>query len=251
MNESLLVRIMNKPLTIGIVGGMSPESTVTYYQHLVRRHQNEFGDHNYPRILIASVSFQKYVDWQHEGSWGRIADELIEEFRSLAAAGADFAILATNTMHKVLPQILAPIPILSILDAVADHAHAYHINRVGLTGTLFTMSDGFYVRGLEDRGLSVVLPLKDEQEAIHNTIYGELISGKILPKSISKFTEISESLLARGAEKILLGCTELELLTREFGSLVNFLDSTKIHADAAWEVCVGMKSLTSFGNVNG
>lgn len=140
---------MKDSLTLGIVGGMSPESTVTYYQHIIRRQQAEFGDHNYPRIVISSVSFQRYIDWQHEELWERIADELAGEFRALAAAGADFAVLATNTMHKVLPQIDSSIPVLSILDAVADHARANKIKSVGLTGTRFTMSDGFYAQGLE------------------------------------------------------------------------------------------------------
>jgi len=236
---------MKNPLTIGIVGGMSPESTVTYYQHIVRRQQAEFGDHNYPRIIIASVSFQKYIDWQHEGLWERIAAELTEEFRALPAAGADFAVLATNTMHKVLPQINSPIPVLSILDAVADYAKTNNIKRVGLTGTRFTMSDGFYPQGLENRDLSVVLPTAGEQETIHNIIYDELIFGRINPSSASKFIDIAENLLTRGAEKILLGCTELELLTRECSSLVIFIDSTKVHADTAWEISVGKKTLNS------
>src|SRR5579859_5805839 len=105
--------------TIGIVGGMSPESTVTYYQHIVRRQEAVDRDHRYPRIVITSVSFQQYIDWQHAGAWDQIAAGLEQECRALAAAGADFALLATNTMHKVLPQIHSPLPIFSILDAVS------------------------------------------------------------------------------------------------------------------------------------
>src|SRR3712207_3970265 len=107
---------MRESRVIGIVGGMSPGSTVAYYPRIVRRHQAEIWDHSYPRICITSVSFQRYIEWQHQGEWDRIAEELLKEFRAVAKAGADFAILATNTMHKILPQIDSPIPVLSILD---------------------------------------------------------------------------------------------------------------------------------------
>lgn len=234
---------MEHSLTIGIVGGMSPESTVTYYQHIVRKHQAEFHDHSYPRIVIASVSFQKYVAWQHEGAWDEIAEGLAGEFRAVASAGADFALLATNTMHKVLPRIESPVPVLSVLDAVGRQAKFKGVRHVGLTGTRFTMSDGFYARGLEDRGLSVVLPNEAEQETIHNIIYDELIFGRVNPSSASRFIEIAQGLSARGAEAILLGCTELELLTRGHSSPLSFIDSTKVHADTAWEIATGKSSL--------
>lgn len=237
--------IMERSLTIGIVGGMSPESTVAYYQHIVRRHQAEFHNHNYPRIIIASVSFQKYIAWQHEGAWGEIAKGLETEFRAVAYAGADFALLATNTMHKVLPEIHSPIPVLSILDAVSHQAKLKGIKKIGLTGTRFTMSDGFYAQGLESQGLSVVLPNASEQETIHNIIYNELIFGTVNPSSANKLIEVAQGLSARGAEVIILGCTELELLTRDHPSQLNFIDSTRVHADAAWEVSIGKLSLYS------
>ncbi len=169
--------IMKNPLTIGIIGGMSPESTVIYYQNIIRKHQAEFGDHGYPRIVIGSVSFQQFIDWQHRGDWSRIAEELTNEFHAVAKAGVDFTILATNTMHKVLPQIDSPVPVLSILDAVAHYAKSNGIKSVGLTGTRFTMSDGFYTEGLESRGLSVFLPAESEQERIHNIIYDDVAAG--------------------------------------------------------------------------
>lgn len=235
---------MNNPLTIGIVGGMSPESTITYYRHIVRRHQAEFGDHGYPRIVIASVSFQQYIDWQHQGNWNRIAEHLAQEFDSLSAAGADFAVLATNTMHKILPQIDSPIPVLNVLDAVSRFAKAKDIKSVGLTGTRFTMSDGFYAAGMKNRGLRVLIPEAGEQEAIHNIIYDELISGNVSPLSQNKFVDIAKSLITRGAEAVLLGCTELELLVRENPARLIFIDSTKAHTDLAWEISVGKSSLS-------
>lgn len=225
-------------MTIGIVGGMSPESTVTYYQHIIRKHQAELHDHSYPRIVIASVSFQKYIDWQHADAWDHIAAGLENEFRAVANAGADFALLATNTMHKVLHRIKSPIPILSILDAVSSHAKELGIKTAGLTGTKFTMSDGFYVRGLEANGLSVVLPTKAEQDLIHRIIYEELIEGRVESASIDGFAQIAERLSERGADAVLLACTELELLTRARQLKTRTLDTTSIHADAAWRVSI-------------
>lgn len=230
---------MKAPLTIGIVGGMSPESTVTYYQHIVRKHHTELRDHSYPRIVIASVSFQKYIDWQHDGAWDQIAAELEHEFRAVANAGADFALLATNTMHKVLPAIRSPVPILSILDAVSSHAKLSGIRSIGLTGTRFTMSDGFYARGLEDNGLNVILPTNTEQELIHRIIYEELIEGRVESSSVDEFAKIAQRLSERGAEAVLLGCTELELLTRGRELQTQTIDSTRIHATAAWRISIG------------
>ncbi len=235
-------------LSVGIVGGMSPESTVTYYQHIVHRHWTEFGNHAYPRIIITSVSFQQYMDWQHEGAWDRIAAGLQKECESLALAGASYTVLATNTMHKALPNIKSPIPVLSILDAVSRHACKEGLERLGLTGTKFTMSDGFYSQGLEQHALSVVLPRGEEQGTIDRIIYSELIRGIVNPSSVQQFAEIVGKLADRGAEAVLLGCTELELLTRERSLPVRTLDSTRIHADAAWELAVGRVSFAEFDN---
>jgi aspartate racemase len=234
---------MKERLTIGIIGGMSPESTAAYYRQIVRRHREEFRDHSYPRIVVISVSFQEYVDWQHAGDWDGIARGLEIELRSAAAAGADFALLATNTMHKVLPCVTSPIPVLSILDAVGAHAKKVGARCLGLTGTKFTMSDGFYAEGLESRGLTVVTPSAPEQEAIHSIIYNELISGEVNPSSARRFHETAQRLLARGADAVLLGCTELELLAGGYPDQARFLDSTRIHADASWEVATGKASL--------
>jgi aspartate racemase len=232
---------MKQHRTIGIVGGMSPESTVIYYQRIVRRHQSEFQEHNYPRIVIASVSFQKYIDCQHLEAWDEIARGLEKEFRAVAAAGADFAVLATNTMHKVLPSINSPIPVLNIMDVISSRAKEEGIRSVGLTGTKFTMSDGFYAQGLEKRGLRTFIPDPSQQELIHRIIYDELIFGKVEQLSAEKFADIAESLRVKGADAILLGCTELVLLTEENQrfSQIRTIDSTRLHAEAAWEMSVG------------
>lgn len=223
---------------------MSPESTVTYYQRIVHRHQAEFRNHHYPRIVIASVSFGQYVTWQHEGEWTMIARGLEKEFQALGSAGADFALLATNTMHKVLPRVYSPIPVFSVLDAIGRHAKEKGIRTIGLTGTLFTMSDGFYTEGLESRGLSVVVPNVSHQQTIHNIIYDELIFGRANTSSANKFIKIAQGLLARGAEAILLGCTELELLVRERPAELRIVDSTAVHAEMAWEISIGKSHLS-------
>lgn len=235
------MRTRGQSLTIGIVGGMSPESTVVYYRRIVRKHLETFGDHSYPRLVVASVSFQQYVEWQHGLDWGAIARGLEGEFRAVAAAGADFALLATNTMHKVLPDISSPVPVLNIMDVVARHAHGRGLGRLGLTGTLFTMSDGFYARGLEERGLGVVIPDGAQQERIHRIIYDELIEGRVERTSVKEFAAIAEDLTQRGAEAILLGCTELGLLTELGAFPAEVLDSTLLHADAAWELSVNAR----------
>ena len=229
---------MKQPLTIGIVGGTSPESTVSYYRHIVRKHQTEFKDHSYPRILICSVSFQQYIDWQHAGDWNSVARGLEKEMQSLAAAGADFALLAANTMHKVLPQLIRPIPILSILDVVSASVKERGIHRVGLVGTKFTMSRGFYVEELEKRGLAVVLPVPADQDVIHKIIFEELIAGKVLPASVEAFARIVSNLSSRDADAVFLGCTELDMLADQVKPGCLFIDSAKVHAEAAWSVAM-------------
>lgn len=230
---------MQNPLTIGIVGGMSPESTAIYYEHIVRRHQLEFHNHGYPPIIITSVSFQQYIEWQHDAAWQKIAEGLEQEFARLAAAGADFAVLATNTMHKVLPQIKSSIPVLSILEVVADYCRRNAVETIALTGTRFTMSDGFYSRGLESHGLKVIIPSVSQQDQIHRIIYEELIAGQVTADSMEAFAEIGQDLSTRGAEAILLGCTELVMLIENNPAGLNTIDSTRLHAEAAWRRAVG------------
>ncbi|HEV8537800.1 MAG TPA: amino acid racemase [Bacteroidota bacterium] len=230
---------MKEPLTIGIVGGTSPESTISYYRHIIRAHESKFHDHSYPRIVISSVSFQQYIDWQTRSEWDRVAKGLEEEMRALAAAGADFAMLAANTMHKVLPQIKRSIPVLSVLDAVGSYAREKGVRCVGLTGTKYTMSArGFYVEGLEQRGLDVVLPEGPEQDIVHRIIFEELIVGTVLPASVDAFYGIMRDLSGRGADAVLLGCTELDLLTTGRNAPIDLIDSARVHAEAAWDVAM-------------
>jgi aspartate racemase len=228
--------------TIGIIGGTSPESTAVYYQTIVRRHIAWAGDHSYPRILIASVSFQQYIDWQHDGSWDQVAAGLQQEADALERAGADLLLLAANTMHKVLPSLHSRLPFISVMDAVARVARERGICSVGLTGTRFTMADGFYDQGLIERGLQVVLPDQAQQQEIHRMIYDELISGQVRPASVSSFAAIARDLQAQGAEATLLACTELELLDQDGQLGVPIIDSTNAHATLAWKLATGQSS---------
>jgi aspartate racemase len=239
---------MARTRTIGIVGGMSPESTATYYQMIVRRHTETCGDHAYPRIVIASVSFQRYVDWLEAGAWGRIRSALGREFAAVAAAGADFAILATNTMHKVLPGLESPIPVLSVFDAVAGAARERGLSRLGLMGTRFTMSDGFYASALAERRIEVVLPDTGEQDDIHRVIFAELIRGVVTTASRRRLAQIAKRLVGRGAEAVLLGCTELQMLEGPSGLGVPTLDTARCHADLAWRVAVGRARMEGYNS---
>jgi aspartate racemase len=225
---------------IGILGGMSPESTVTYYQTMVRRHHETFGDHSYPRIVIGSIPFQPINDACHEGDWAEVARLIQGEGEALARAGADFLLIAANTPHRVVPDLDLPLPLLPIYDAVADAARASGIVSLGLTGTRFTMTDGFYADALEERGLQVVLPAPDDMDEIHRIIYEELVSGVVRGESVERFSSIARRLFEAGAEAVLLGCTELELLTRDNPPGVPTLDTTTLHAEAAWRRAVGL-----------
>jgi len=225
---------------IGILGGLSPESTVIYYLRIVRRYQELFGDHSYPEIIIYSMSFQKFVDWMARDRWNEITDELIRGIRNLAAAGADFALIATNTMHLVFDEVekASPIPLISIVDATAEAIKKEKINTVGLLGTVFTMEGDFYRHGLAKYGIETIVPKKADRDYINKVIFEELCRGLIRDESRNNFKRIIEELTERGAEGIVLGCTEIPLLIDEMGVSTRIFDTTKIHADKALEFAV-------------
>jgi aspartate racemase len=220
---------------IGILGGMSPESTVEYYRYITRTYTERYGDYGYPEILIYSVSFQPYVDWPAEGRWDRVAEGLSAAARRLEAAGADFIVIATNTMHIVVDEVQAAVsvPVLSLLDAVGDAIRAQGLQAAGLLGTRFTMEKRFYADALAEKGIRVLIPEADERRFVDDVIYHELVSGEIREASRSRFVEIIEGLAARGAQGVILGCTEIPLLVREQDVDVPLFDTTTIHAEAA------------------
>lgn len=220
---------------IGIVGGLSPESTTHYYRHIIDCHRRLRGDQNFPRIVVASVSFGQYLSWQQANRWDLLAEGLRAEFAALKAAGADFAVVASNTPHKVLPLENSPLPLLDIRDTVAAECERRGISRVALTGTAYTMADEFYAARLRARGLEVSLPSLREQGAIHRIIFGELVHGKVTAEGRLTFAGIARRLLHESAETILLACTELRMLVSPVSPEFHCLDATETHAIAAWK----------------
>jgi aspartate racemase len=227
--------------TIGILGGMSPESTVAYYQYITHTYTQEFGDYGYPQILIYSVSFQPYVDWPQEGRWDLVAEGLSQAAQALEAAGADVILIATNTMHFVFDEVAADVnvPMLSLLDAVADAIQGRGMQTVGLLGTAFTMEKTFYQEALAERGIEVLVPNAEDRKRVNDVIYDELVAGEILDASHETFVRIIDDLAQRGAEGVILGCTEIPLLVTAERAGVPLFDTTTIHADAALRYAVG------------
>jgi aspartate racemase len=192
-------------------------------------------------IIMSSYDFQRIADLQHTDNWTELAEVLCETARELQGAGADFLLIATNTMHKVVPQIEAAtsLPILHIVDATAAAVKARGLDRVALLGTKFTMEDGFYVDRLTRiHGLEVVLPDATEREIIHEVLYRELGRGVISPHSREKYLGILERLAGEGAQGVILGCTEIPLLIKQEHVVMPVFDTTLIHAEAAVDYAI-------------
>ena len=220
---------------IGILGGMSPESTTLYYEHITRTYTARFGDYGYPEILIYSVNFQKIVDWQHNGQWKEAAAEMARALEQLHAAGADFGLIATNTMHIVFDEVQREVhmPLLSIISATAEGVLAAGIRTVGLLGTVFTMSEPFFREGLERLGIKALVPGQDDQQRLNNVIYQELCRGEIRPSSRQLFLDVIEGLAGQGAEGIILGCTEIPLLVEPQHCKLPLFNTAILHAAKA------------------
>jgi aspartate racemase len=220
---------------IGILGGMSPESTTLYYEHITRTYTSRFGDYGYPEILIYSVNFQKFVDWQHHGQWAEAAREMAEALERLHGAGADFGLIATNTMHIVFDEVQRAVhmPLLSIIQATAEAILASGLQSVGLLGTVFTMSEPFFRQGLERAEIKVLVPESGDQQKINDVIYQELCRGEIRPASRQVFLDIIAGLRARGAQGIVLGCTEIPLLVEPQHCDLPLFNTALLHAAKA------------------
>lgn len=227
--------------TIGILGGLSPESTVEYYEYITRTYTERFGDHGYPQVVIYSVCFQTYVDWCEQERWDEVAQGLSKAAQKLELAGADFVIIATNTMHLVLDQVRASVqvPVLSLLDALSDAIRAQGVGTVGLLGTRFTMEKPFYRQALADRSISVLVPDSADREYINRVIYSELVAGQTRDESRTNFLSIIEGLSAKGAEGVVLGCTEIPLLIRQNDVSMPLFNTTALHAEAALNYALG------------
>ena len=221
---------------IGLLGGMSWESTVSYYQALNRGVRAQLGGLHSARVLLNSVDFAAIERLQHAGDWPATARLLAAEARKLQDGGADFLLIGTNTMHKVAPEIEAAIdiPLLHIADSTAAKLRADGITRVGLLGTRFTMEQDFYKGRLQARfGLTVLVPDGAGRERVHRIIYDELCLGEIRASSRAEYLAIIAELAAAGAEAVILGCTEIALLVGNARAAVPLYDTTAIHAEAA------------------
>lgn len=221
--------------TIGILGGMTAESTVTYYQHIVRRYQQLHGDHGYPEIVIYSVSFQRFKDWMDADDWGSIEAELLAGLRKIAAAGADFAVIATNTMHLLFDRLqrASPLPLISIVDATAAAIRLAGLGTIGLVGTRSTMEKGFYAEGLARHAIASLVPDRADRDFIHDVIMEELGRGILRDESRQRFLAIIDGLATRGAQGVVLGCTEIPLLVTRADTELPLFDTAVIHAEAA------------------
>ena len=222
--------------TIGMLGGMSWESTASYYKAINEGVRDGLGGLHSAKICMYSVDFDEIEKLQHQGDWQATAEILSGAARSIEAGGADFLLICTNTMHKVAPEIEAAIsiPLLHIADATAERLKANNVKRVGLLGTRFTMEEDFYKGRLTNiYNIDVVVPESDDMDIIHNVIYSELCIGKISDHSLLKYLTIIDSLRDKGAEAVILGCTEISLLVQQKHTAVPLYDTTEIHASFA------------------
>jgi len=224
--------------TIGLIGGMSWESSIEYYRIINEATKAKLGGLHSAKSIMVSVDFAEIEILQHQGKWTEAAHMLIETAKNLENGGADFIVLCTNTMHKVADDIQAniKIPLLHIADATAQLVKESGIQKIGLLGTRFTMEEEFYKGRLSQKyGLSVNVPNAQQREIVHRVIYDELVLGKIEQHSKEQYIGIIEQMVAQGAEGIILGCTEIGLLIHEQDSQVPLFDTTRIHAEAAVE----------------
>ncbi|MGW7443423.1 aspartate/glutamate racemase family protein [Kitasatospora sp. NPDC054795] len=226
---------MKTTKTIGLIGGMSWESTAEYYRLLNRLTRERLGGLHSARLVLYSVDFAQIERLQAAGRWEEAGEVLADAARSLEAAGADLLLICTNTMHKVADQVAAAssIPLLHLADTTAAAVRAAGLRRVGLLGTAFTMEQDFYRGRLAAGGLDVLVPQADSRALVHRVIYQELCVGLVRAESRAAYRRVIGELVAGGAEGIVLGCTEIELLVRPEDSPVPVFPTTRLHAEAA------------------
>ncbi|WP_050938554.1 aspartate/glutamate racemase family protein [Vibrio harveyi] len=230
--------------TIGLIGGMSWESTANYYQIINREVKARLGGLHSGKVCLYSVDFAEIETLQHQDRWDDTAIILAQAAKSVEAGGADFILICTNTMHKVADQIqqAVNVPLVHIADATAEQLVADGIKKVGLLGTRFTMEQDFYKQRLIDKfGVDVVVPSSDDQTIVHDVIYNELCKGEVRDDSRQHYLTIIEKLVEQGAEAVILGCTEIAMLVEPQHTDVKLYDTTEIHAKAAVEKALDSK----------
>ena len=224
---------------IGIVGGLSPESTILYYKTIIEEYRRRYNDYYYPIIMIYSVNFGEFTDYVRRGIYDKARELLLEAIKALARAGADFALISANTPHMFFEYLKSnsPIPLLSIIDALAEELKKDNITRIGLLGTEFTLTKGFYANGLRKHGIEAIIPDREDIAIVNNIIYYELVKGIIKDGSREKVEKIIMKLIDKGAEAIALACTELPLLIKKFDK-TKIYDTARIHAIKALEYAI-------------
>jgi aspartate racemase len=227
--------------TIGLIGGMSWESSAEYYRLINVETKRRLGGSHNARSLMLTVDFDAVELLQHRGEWDELGRMLADAARQLEHGGADFLVLCTNTMHKLAGCVTGAvrIPLLHIADVVGEAIRRGGERRIGLLGTRFTMEQDFYAGRLRDRfGIETIVPAAADRQAIHDVIYHELCQGRIVDSSRAVYQRIVEQLAAQGAEAVVLGCTEIGLLLRQSDCGVPLFDSTLLHAHAAVELAL-------------
>lgn len=221
--------------TIGLIGGMSWESSAEYYRIINREVQRRLGGVHSARSLMLSVDFGGIEKLQHAGDWDALSAEMVAAAQALERGGADFIVLCTNTMHRLADAMTANIalPLLHIVDPTAEALKGAGVQKVGLLGTAFTMEQDFYKGRLAEHGLDVLIPEAEDRAVVHRIIYEELVCGEIREPSRAAYRAVIARLVAAGAEAIILGCTEIMLLVRDEDSAVPLFDTTALHAMAA------------------
>ncbi|MUV38895.1 Aspartate racemase [Lentibacillus sp. JNUCC-1] len=226
--------------TIGLIGGMSWESTVTYYQLINSEIGERLGGLHSAKCLLYSVDFAEIEDYQRQGEWDRAGETLADAAVRLESAGADFIVLCTNTMHKVIDRLEAAIqiPVLHIGDVTARAIQQKHLDKVGLVGTAYTMEEDFLIERIRAHGIEVMVPDETEREIINKVIFEELCLGRIRDTSRTYFLEVVDRLANAGAAGVILGCTEVGLLINQDDKEAPFFDTTKLHAMAAVDMAL-------------
>lgn len=227
--------------TIGLLGGMSWESSALYYRWINKLVKEKLGGLHSARIAMVSVDFQEIEDLQHKNEWEKAGKSLSEAALQIEAAGADFLLICTNTMHKVAPQVEAAIriPLVHIADATAEKIQERGLTKIGLLGTNFTMEQEFYAGRLaEKHGLKVLIPPKADRKVVHTIIYNELVLGIIKEESRAEYLRIMRDLKDKGAEGIIEGCTEIVTLVQQKHTPIPLFDTTAIHAQKAVEMAL-------------
>ncbi len=232
--------------TIGLIGGMSWESSAEYYRLINQGMKALAGGHRNARSIMSTVCFEDIKQMQHAGLWEELGRAMQQAALQVQAGGADFVVLCTNTMHKLAPHIEAvlDIPFLHIVDPTALALREAGVQRVGLLGTRFTMEEDFYRERMQERHhLTVLIPHEDERAQVHDIIYDELCHGIVRPESLAVYQRVIDHLRRDGAQAVILGCTEIALLVKPEDSVLPVYDTTELHALAAVRLAAELQAV--------